>query len=148
MSKLTAREIDTNLKSSPKFKKILCFDDYEYPVIPVSANTYKTGKHGVSKTRLLLRDFFENSIFSTIVDSSTIFHEMEEDGRFKLRSGLIQRIEGSNVEILNEDYELILIKESPEILPKCTLDSNVNYIVFEGTNLKYKIKSIDSVTVY
>lgn len=108
---VTAREIDTNLKSG-KYKKALVCDDitiYPWPVLPITASTYKTGKHGHAKTRFLLKDYFTNLTFNIIVDSDQKFTFIEQSLNYAVGTGIVMSHEGGQCEILTSTYQTVII---------------------------------------
>ena len=146
----TAKDIDTYLKASSKLKKIYTYPDYINPVIPITASTYKTGKHGSAKTRMLLKDFFTDSTFSDILDTDVKFTELEYHPSYKVQLGLITAVEDTQVKVINESYESIVIKEkNPTIIKLCQNAEHLTYVSFyNGVETMYKIKTVQEVVVY
>ena len=142
---LTARDIDTNLKAGGKLKnKAFLYSDYDYPVCPITANTYKTGKHGHAKTRLLLKDFFTGNSFAVIVDSDVKFVELEKDPRCTIVSGVITTVDKKKgqVKVLTIDYTQISVKQTdPEVLDALSEDLEIGLWAFTyPSGVCYKIK--------
>ena len=141
----TARDIDTSIKSGNKSKKAFCFSEYSWPVVPVSASTYKTGKHGAGKTRMLLKDAFTEESFSIILNSDHRFIDLEDHSNYALETGVVTEVDLKNktVTILNKDYQQILILVKDQQLLKVPLDSEVCYMSFTfESETKYRLKSI------
>ena len=137
----TARDIDTNLKASSKYRKVLTYEGYSYPVIPVTANTYKTGKHGAAKTRMLLKNYFTESTFATILDSDAKFFDMESSTCFSLCEGVIESTTSTGYWILDSNYESLFITHSNP--KKENIDLQVGYVKWTLDNETcYKIRSI------
>lgn len=129
---VTAREIDTTLKAGSKYKKPVYYPDYDYPLVPITANTYLTGKHGSAKTRMMVKDWFTDASFSLILDSSTLFNTIDDSPDYSTGSGFVDRIENSTAFVINEDYE--------EIPMVCTKDTNVgDNVTYTRFRDKYKL---------
>lgn len=145
----TAKDIDTHLKASSKFKKIFTYSGHQNPVIPVTASTYKTGKHGHAKTRMLLRDFFTDNTFSDILDSDEKFIELEAHPSYKVELAVISEVSKSHITVINESYETIDIPEkNPEVFKLCEGAEYLTYIkFFNGTDTIYKIKTVNDIII-
>ena len=140
----TARDIDTNLKSGSRSKKAYVYSGYPNPVVPITANTFKTGKHGAGKTRMLLKDFFTDQSFSIILNSDQSFVDVESCASYTTQIGIITQINKEDLTLLNSNYEYLDVKCSdPSILEKLRVDSQVLYVCFNnGTQVKHKIKNL------
>jgi translation elongation factor P/translation initiation factor 5A len=124
-------------------KKAFYYEDYDNPVIPISCDTYKTGKHGCGKTTLSLKDYFSEKIFTTILDSDEKFYNFEQSVCYETRKGLLTRLKSYDFSDSNslavvldqETYEELEIPMSSRALKKVlgvlNLPSHVKHIADE-----------------
>lgn len=145
----TAKDIDTHLKASAKFKKIFTYGGHINPVIPITASTYKTGKHGSAKTRMLLKDYFTDSSFSDILDSDAKFVELEAHIHYGVELGVITNVSKTEITVINESYETIVIPEKNlSVFKLCEDAEHLTYIrFFNGVNNLYKIKTVKDIII-
>lgn len=145
----TAKDLDTHLKASAKFKKAFTYAGHSNPIIPLTASTYKTGKHGSAKTRMLLKDYFTDSTFSDILDSDEKFVELEAHPHYGVDLGVITNVSKTEITVINESYETIVIPEkNPSVFRLCEDAEHLTYTrFFNGTDDLYKIKTVKEIII-
>lgn len=138
----TAKEIETNLKSGSKLKKAYVIPDYSYPVIAISAASYKTGKHGRGKTRFLFKDYFTEQTFSAILNSDDKLFPMDSSVYYSIEQGVVIKITETQCTVLTSDYTEVTCNYKELDLKE---DSYVTFEKFEPEDKtpKYNILKVD-----
>ena len=93
------------MKSSGSVAGTYCSPEIfgDEPFTVHQATTSRTGKHGVAKTRLLVRTLYDRNETHVIVPSSEAFVPMHLHRYYQARTGIVMSVQANSLTVL--DYE-------------------------------------------
>ena len=141
----TARDLAAMVQASTqKTQKAYFCSEYSNPIVILEGNSFKTGKHGSSKTRLFCSDYFKSQKVSLLVQSDMLFVEMNDAPGYKEQEIILLQKTKTGLKYMNLQYETHQITLSEEEKDKYNIEEESNYILqqFEtSSEIFKKIKS-------
>lgn len=122
----TARDLAIAVQASAeKTQKAFVCGEYPTPVVVLEGNSFKTGKHGSSKTRLFCLDYFKNQKISLLVSSDELFIEMKDSPSYKEEEVLLLEATPKGFKYMNSDFNTQELEISEEDREKLAITEGI-----------------------